>query len=526
MRNSPIAKLRLWYTQTVLPLIYDYSLSLYELICKMADSLNKTIEAVDELDDKVDGIQEQINEMGIPQIDDRLDGIDQNLTNLTNDIDTINNTINNLGDDVGNNTYDIQWLKNKVIDHENRISILEGYAFEGITPATKAYVDDHDELLKQYIVNNYISEVQDEIDAIIGGGYTPVYGSVDFGKGTLLRYDPTIDDPSNPDKMVVVSDDFQVSAVFVQALNLVYGAIFISADEGATIDCKPADTYVLCWKNSEDLPPIAHDYPGIKVQWGQEDVVPDIVKIGMCYNNKFTKRCDCFLTPRRDQYPEVLGSGYKWYSEVYFDNIEVGDPVVQWNIAQIPFCYLSLASSGYTETNLYDLENNTRGSSDGYLDTATKLLAVDTTSPANCHGWGIEFNFHDITAFTSSTTAPRGTVFSAAWDTKPGNILFRYDTNRSINLIRVVDSEGTPHDFTNKISLQTTMKLIMNYDDHTLTLYDALGDVVAQETNVVYDVPENKYQTDAVLYGYINDLGSKSQKCSGTIDKFRFFVLN
>jgi hypothetical protein len=45
MRDTPIARLRFWYAQTVLPLVYDYSLSLYELVCKLADSINQALDA-------------------------------------------------------------------------------------------------------------------------------------------------------------------------------------------------------------------------------------------------------------------------------------------------------------------------------------------------------------------------------------------------------------------------------------------------------------------------------------------------
>ena len=50
MLTNRITKVRLFYTQHVLPLIYDYSLSFYEALCKIADTLNDTIEAVEELD--------------------------------------------------------------------------------------------------------------------------------------------------------------------------------------------------------------------------------------------------------------------------------------------------------------------------------------------------------------------------------------------------------------------------------------------------------------------------------------------
>ena len=48
-----ITKIRLFYSQHVLPLVYDYSLSFYEALCKVAGVMNDTIEAVEEIDERV-----------------------------------------------------------------------------------------------------------------------------------------------------------------------------------------------------------------------------------------------------------------------------------------------------------------------------------------------------------------------------------------------------------------------------------------------------------------------------------------
>lgn len=59
-----VKKLRFW-VQKVLPLVYDDSLSYYELLCKVVDKLNETIEMYDKLPDMVSEIEQaiaQINE--------------------------------------------------------------------------------------------------------------------------------------------------------------------------------------------------------------------------------------------------------------------------------------------------------------------------------------------------------------------------------------------------------------------------------------------------------------------------------
>lgn len=57
---TPIEKLRMFYTQKVLPLVYDYSLSFYEILCKTTDKLN---EVVDRQNDVTDATAEALEEI-------------------------------------------------------------------------------------------------------------------------------------------------------------------------------------------------------------------------------------------------------------------------------------------------------------------------------------------------------------------------------------------------------------------------------------------------------------------------------
>ena len=47
---NPLKPFRFW-CQKILPLVYDDSLSYYELLCKVVDYLNQTMENVDNLND-------------------------------------------------------------------------------------------------------------------------------------------------------------------------------------------------------------------------------------------------------------------------------------------------------------------------------------------------------------------------------------------------------------------------------------------------------------------------------------------
>lgn len=521
----PINKVRIFYTQHVLPLIYDYSLSFYEALCKMAKTLNDTIESVEEISDKTEDLQEQINALDPVNITEQLESIHTDINNINNSITNINNDIEELRTTVIEQGQDLTGIHNTLADHETRISILEGYAFEGITPATKEYVDTHDVILEQTIVNNYITDLQDQIDAISGGGYTPVYGSVDFGKAKLLRYDPTLQN------MVVVRDDIQVSAAYVKALNMVYGSFYISFDEDQTLNYIPADTYVLCWKNSQDLPPIAHDFPGIKVQWDDETHAPDTVKFGINYNNKLTKRIDTFFTPNRDQYPGVIGTGYRWYSELYMNDIvigEEGEDNFQWAPIQIPFCYLSLKSGGLIETDIVNIEEPvTRGSGSSPYELARNPVDLDWLDSSNCAGWGIEFNIHNLTGSSSASSVYRGGFVGLGRMSRQGTIFMKY-TDDTTSQITVFGGSGSSSNavINNKIKAGERMRLVYMYADRTLTLYDGLGDMVAQVDNFDYTPNKNdSYNTTGLLFGYTNDTGGKTLGSYGTIDEFRVFTL-
>lgn len=57
---KPLGSFRFW-CQKVLPLVYDDSLSYYELLCKVVDYLNKTMEDVESLNDAYNQLQEYVN---------------------------------------------------------------------------------------------------------------------------------------------------------------------------------------------------------------------------------------------------------------------------------------------------------------------------------------------------------------------------------------------------------------------------------------------------------------------------------
>ena len=511
-----ITKIRLFYSQHILPLVYDYSLSFYEALCKVAGVLNDTIEAVEEIDNRVTQ-----NTENITNLTQLVNGFDDLIREAENKADQAINGLADLTPIVNQHSIDIQKHTAELADLETRVALLEGYAGWGTkTPATTDDLDD----LKNKIegdVDAKLEDVEELINALIQGGYTPKYGSVDFGLATLLRASPTEQDPNH---MEIASQDFQVSAAYVQALNMVYGCFYISMSEGASVNAIPGDTFVLCWKNSADLPAIAHDFPGVKVRWDDKTHVPDVFKLGIDYNNTFTKRVDCFFTPNRDQYPDILGRGYRWYAPVYLNNIDTGSPVKNWAIIQIPFCYLSLGSGGYTETDLYSIANPvSRAAGEGVLDTNINLTSAESLS--DYKGWGIEFNIRNMRE-SSSSGSTRSVFFQSGRASRIGTIQLAYTDDKSAtnqNYVWVCGAGGVMMQHKDVLRAGTDYKLIYNHEHKTLTLYDAVGDVIFSDTD--FEFAPTEYTNTSVLFGTINDVGSKSQKAIGTLDKFRFYKL-
>lgn len=88
---TPIEKLRMFYTQKVLPLVYDYSLSFYEILCKTTDKLN---EVVDRQNDVTDATAEALEEIAtysgrITAVERKNEQQDTGLFNLRNDVNEL-----------------------------------------------------------------------------------------------------------------------------------------------------------------------------------------------------------------------------------------------------------------------------------------------------------------------------------------------------------------------------------------------------------------------------------------------------
>lgn len=93
-------KFRFW-CQTVLPLVYDDSLSYYELLNKVVNYLNNTIQDVQDISDDYQEFEESVNTQ---------------LATLTQDMTTLANTVGQFDDRITLNTNEIHILDNEMED--------------------------------------------------------------------------------------------------------------------------------------------------------------------------------------------------------------------------------------------------------------------------------------------------------------------------------------------------------------------------------------------------------------------------
>lgn len=119
MINVP--KLRGLIAQAVLPLVYDESLSYYELLCKVIGKINEILQIINEF--KPQDLTEIYNRLDVlesvtEQHEIQITEINNVLNELTQNVYNINITVNNLVEQVGTH-------ENELENHEQRITALE-----------------------------------------------------------------------------------------------------------------------------------------------------------------------------------------------------------------------------------------------------------------------------------------------------------------------------------------------------------------------------------------------------------------
>lgn len=103
----------LFRVQKVLPLVYDDSLSYYEVLEKVVVYLNDTIDVVNDLDDKYDAIA------------GRMDNAESSINSINDSIADIYNEIENIGGELNNIYQDIDRIEDKNSEQDDAISGLQ-----------------------------------------------------------------------------------------------------------------------------------------------------------------------------------------------------------------------------------------------------------------------------------------------------------------------------------------------------------------------------------------------------------------
>ena len=195
----------------IVPLVYDDTLSYYEMLNKLLIKTNEVIEVCNTLGVEVDALKEAVERLNniVNQFDARITANEQNIAalqdtvnNINDSIDTINTTIENISSQVNDNTTNISYITNNITTINSTISSMQ---------------DAIEELSQEA---GGIPEIQGDIDALD----TRVSNLEDATFGTVTANPMNINysyDMRNLDavdyEIVKISGDFETDDITVNA---------------------------------------------------------------------------------------------------------------------------------------------------------------------------------------------------------------------------------------------------------------------------------------------------------------------
>lgn len=195
----------------IVPLVYDDTLSYYEMLNKLIIKTNEVIEVCNTLGVEVDALKEAVERLNniVNQFDARITANEQNIAalqdtvnNINSSIDTINTTIENISSQVNDNTTNISYITNNITTINSTISSMQ---------------DAIEELSQEA---GGIPEIQGDIDALD----TRVSNLEDATFGTVTANPMNINysyDMRNLDavdyEIVKISGDFETDDITVNA---------------------------------------------------------------------------------------------------------------------------------------------------------------------------------------------------------------------------------------------------------------------------------------------------------------------
>lgn len=195
----------------IVPLVYDDTLSYYEMLNKLLIKTNEVIEVCNTLGVEVDALKEAVERLNniVNQFDARITANEQNIaalqdtvSNINSSIDTINTTIENISSQVNDNTTNISYITNNITAINSTISSMQ---------------DAIEELSQEA---GGIPEIQGDIDALD----TRVSNLEDATFGTVTANPMNINysyDMRNLDavdyEIIKISGDFETNDITVNA---------------------------------------------------------------------------------------------------------------------------------------------------------------------------------------------------------------------------------------------------------------------------------------------------------------------
>lgn len=308
-----------------LPAVYDDAMTLYEGCAKHRKVTNDLINTLNGINSRVEELENQTQEY--PDIKQDVEQSKDDINNLNGQVSGNTSNINDIKKDVTDNSKDIG-------DLEDRVNVLEGEAFEGVTPPSKEEYDANNERIDGEISNLY---------EIVASGSPVKIETFDCGTAHLLEVDEV-----GGDNWTIISSDLKVAGYYHQIGALVVGEFLVSMSTiGGEIIAPKNDKYVLTWKGTSNLPVPKNDIPDIPIASGT--VSNKSVNMGYMAKTNNHVRGNMFYH-FLDQHSDVVGSGYKYVFNGVITDVQRANE----EMFRIPFTFITDFKKSEWDYELYD----------------------------------------------------------------------------------------------------------------------------------------------------------------------------
>lgn len=145
-------KIRLFYEQHILPIVYDYSMSLSECVGKLVKVVNGLIEDVQVIDHKTD-----VAEQNIDVLQERVNTNNTIINNLRSEVEDLEDTVESLPteDTIDQLNSAITQNSSDIADLDTRVTVLEGMnVYDRLDQAEQNIID----------LQGDISDIEDDIE--------------------------------------------------------------------------------------------------------------------------------------------------------------------------------------------------------------------------------------------------------------------------------------------------------------------------------------------------------------------------